>query len=243
MTARRRALPLIPLCLLALAGCTVSAQESATSSQPPVLPATSQEPTGGVLTTSAAAGAISARDQSFGIVLPTGWVDDTAQQPSTVLYLKATQASHHVYASFTVATSVLRSVPSLDDLVSQGMIGQRQQGATVTKLANRTVGGAPAAGYALTRTSDGYPVSQTQYYVVKDNAVLITTMTAASADKASADRAQEELLGSWSWGAPPAPTTTEPSTLPPATDGAPSTGPSATAPGTPPPSTPAATAP
>lgn len=203
VSAQRRSLVLLPLSTLLLSGCALGATDSA-SSTAPALPPTPDSPAVTSLNTQAAPGATAARDRSFGIVVPQGWKNETARHPTTVLYLKAPTPTENVYASFSIVKSVLPEPPPLEDLVNQGMIAQRQKGATVTKVSLRSVGGAPASGYRIDRVSDGHKIAQTQYYVVNGKQILVTTMTAAASTKTQADQTQDAILSSWSWGAPPA---------------------------------------
>ncbi|MDE9365823.1 DcrB-related protein [Luteipulveratus sp. YIM 133132] len=212
MKARRSVVALLPVALLA-AGCS-SPKGVDPSSVPPQLPTTVEAPSATHLETRAAPGALPASDRSFGVLAPAGWANDTTKHPTTVLYLRAPQPSANVYPCFSVVKSVLKDPPALEELVNQGMIAQRQKGATVTKLADRTVGGAPASGYAISRVAQGYDVAQTQYYILNGSQVVVTTMTSAAKDKATATTTQESILTSWSWGTPssaaptPAPSTT-----------------------------------
>ncbi|AKU17627.1 hypothetical protein VV02_20240 [Luteipulveratus mongoliensis] len=197
---------------LLLSGCSQPPSDAASSSVTPELPATLGTPSATRLSTKAVPGAVPAGDRSFGVLPPAGWTNDTAKQRTTVLYLRAPQPSANVYPCFSVVKSVMDKPPALEELVNQGMIAQRQKGATVTKLADRSIGGAPAAGYAITRTSQGFQVVQTQYYIVNGSQIVVTTMTSAAKDKAMATSTQEAILTSWSWGNPPP--TAAPSTTP-----------------------------
>lgn len=195
-----------------LASCTASAKDSALTSQKPSLPTTvaGAEQSATDLTTDSAPGAVAAKDQSFGVAPPEHWVDETAKQRKTVLFLKDPKPTAKIFRAFSVIRTSLDKPLPLNDLVEQGMIGQRQQGATVTKVADRRIGGVPAAGYHMTRTAEkdkgGAKVSQTQYYVVRGTTVYITTLTAAAADRREATKLQDSILNSWSWGAPTKPT-------------------------------------
>ncbi|KNX36524.1 DcrB/PsbP domain-containing protein [Luteipulveratus halotolerans] len=214
MRTRRYARALVPLAVLLSAGCSQTSG-SDPSSVPPALPTTLDQPSPTSLTTKPTLGAVPAADRSFGVLPPSGWINDTARERGTMLYLRAPQPTRNVYPCFTVVKTTMKEPPSLDELVNQGMIAQRQKGSTVTKLASRSIGGAPAEGYTIARVSQGFQVSQTQYYVLNGTQVVVTTMTSAAQDKAAATSTQEAILASWSWGAPLAPKpTTAPSSTP-----------------------------
>lgn len=206
---------LLPLPVAAvLTSCAVSVDESQVPSDAPSLPTTLEVPGPTNLQTDAAEGAVAAKDKSFGVAAPEGWADDTGKQPSTVLFLRSPDQAGKIYPSFSVVRTSLKEPPPLGELVEQGMIAQRQKGATVTRLADRTIGGVPAAGYRMTRTTEEIPVTQTQYYLVQNGSVFITTMTSASSNAGPTGGVQNGILNSWSWGAPPAPSSTPGSTSP-----------------------------
>lgn len=200
---------LLPLPVAAaLTSCAVSVDESQVPSDAPSLPTTLEVPGPTNLQTDPAEGAVAARDKSFGVAVPDGWTNDTGKQPSTVLFLRSPDQAGKIYPSFSVVRTSLKKPPPLGELVEQGMIAQRQKGATVTRLADRTIGGVPAAGYRMTRTTEEIPVTQTQYYLVQNGSVFITTMTSASSNAGATDGVHNGILNSWSWGAPPAPSST-----------------------------------
>lgn len=186
-----------------LSGCAASADPAATSTQAPSLPSSVETAGRTDLQTSAVPGAISARQGAFGLALPAGWRDATADHPDTAVFLTANDPSDKVYPTFSVVRTTMKKEVALTVLVEQGMIAQRQKGATVSKLADRRIGGVPAAGYRMTTTSEKVEVVQTQFFVVRDRTVYITTLTAAAAQDTQAQGVLEQILSSWSWGAPP----------------------------------------
>ncbi|WP_018156716.1 hypothetical protein [Demetria terragena] len=205
----RRALRLLaPLPLVAaLASCSASAENSALTSEQPSLPTTiAQVPSATDLRTTAAPGAIAAKDRAFGVAPPKDWADESSKQAGVVLFLKGPKPDDMIFPTFSVIKSTLDKPLPLDDLVEQGMIGHRQKGGTVTKVANRQVGGAPAAGYRVTRTAttkeSDQSIEQTQYYVVRGDTVYITTMTSSSSAGKATAPVQNTILDSWSWGDP-----------------------------------------
>lgn len=205
MRYHRRAAPVALLFAGALlAGCAASADPGATSSQAPSLPSSLETAGRTDLQTSAVPGAISARGGAFGVALPAQWRDETSEHADTVLFLKASDPADKVYPTFSVVRTSMKKVVALNALVEQGMIAQRQKGATASKLADRTVGGVPSAGYRITTTTDGAEVVQTQYLVVRERTVFIATLTAAVAQEKPALSIQDAILSSWSWGRPPA---------------------------------------
>lgn len=230
MTGRRASRLSLLLLVPVLSSCalttTTPAEEgvSASSSTPE---ATTARPN-----TSAAPGSVSSRDRTFGVVPPTGWTDISHTSRAAQLYLRDPRPQGRVFPSFTVVTTTQRKPPPLEDLVDQGMIAQRQKGATVSRLADRTIGGLPAAGYSMTLEQDDVEVAQSQYYVVNDTTILVVTTTSSPAGRSGVSRAQEALFRSWSWGpgasrmAPPTPTSTSstPSSSASSSTGSPSSG-------------------
>lgn len=224
MRYHRRAAPAALLFAGALlAGCAASADPAATSSQAPSLPSSLETAGRTDLQTSAVPGAISARGGAFGVALPSQWRDETSEHADTVLFLKASDPADKVYPTFSVVRTSMKKVVALNTLVEQGMIAQRQKGATVSKLADRTVGGVPSAGYRITTTADGAEVVQTQYLVVRDRTVYIATLTAAISQEKPALAVQDAILSSWSWGRPPAPPSSASPTSTPSPDASSST--------------------
>lgn len=219
MRYHRRAAPVALLFAGALlAGCAASADPAATSSQAPSLPSSLETAGRTDLQTSAVPGAISARGGAFGVALPAQWRDETSEHADTVLFLKASDPADKVYPTFSVVRTSMKKVVALNTLVEQGMIAQRQKGATVSKLADRTVGGVPSAGYRITATTDGAEVVQTQFFVVRERTVFIATLTAAVAQEKPALGTQDAILSSWSWGRPPALPSSASSTSTPSPD-------------------------
>lgn len=192
-----------------LASCTASANDGALTSQQPTLPTTiaRAEPSATDVQTDSAPGAVAAKHKAFGVAPPERWVDETQKQGKTVLFLKDPKPVDKIFRAFSVIRTTLKKPLPLNDLVEQGMIGQRQKGATVSKVADRRIGGVPASGYRMTRAAKddakgSAKVAQTQYYMVRGNTVYITTTTAAASDNKKATTLQDAILNSWSWGAP-----------------------------------------
>lgn len=193
---------LVAVAAISLTGCAKSATPGSTSSEAPSLPSsmtTTDAPTG-TARTQAAPGSVAARDSSFGTVPPNAWANETAKQPSTVLYLRGNAAVSSVYPTFSVISTPMKEAPAVKEIVQQGVIAQRQKGATVSPAADRQVGGLAASGYTLTRAQDTHQLKQTQYYVARGNTVYVITMTSAPSD-ASVTPALNGLLDNWSWGA------------------------------------------
>ncbi|WP_291520414.1 hypothetical protein [Branchiibius sp. NY16-3462-2] len=146
---------------------------------------------------------------AYAFVQPAAWVVDAGRQTKGVTtYLKAPQPVSGVIPTFTVATSTVTPVPTLDDLATQGAITARQRGATVTNVADRIIGGEPAQGYVVTSstpktgTTGTQALSQTQYFVIHGGTIYVTTFTSSPASAPSLKATQDAILGSWSWTAP-----------------------------------------
>lgn len=186
----------------ALTAC--SGTKSATPSSSTSTTSTTPVPTP---VTSTAAGA--SVYGAYAFVQPAAWIVDAGRQTNGVTtYVKAPQPVSGVIPTFTVATSTVTPVPTLDDLAKQGAITARQRGATVTDAADRVIGGEPAQGYvvtsstARTATSGSQALTQTQYFVIHGGTTYVTTFTSSSAAAASLKPTQDAILASWSWTAP-----------------------------------------
>lgn len=157
--------------------------------------------------TSSATGATSYSAYAF--VIPSGWTTDTARQTKGIVtYLKAPQAVSGVIPTFSVATSNPSAVPALDDVVQQSVYALRQQGSTVTAVADRTIGGEPAKGYTVTgsaatpgasASAARQPISQTQYFTIHASTIYVTTITSSTASAKDLAATQDSILASWSW--------------------------------------------
>lgn len=146
---------------------------------------------------------------AYAFVQPASWIVDAGRQTKGVTtYLKAPQPVSGVIPTFTVATSTVTPVPTLDDLVKQGAITARQRGATVTDAADRVIGGEPAQGYVMTSstpktaTTGSQALTQTQYFVIHGGTIYVTTFTSSAASAAGLKPTQDAILASWSWTAP-----------------------------------------
>ncbi|WP_146202461.1 hypothetical protein [Branchiibius hedensis] len=190
------------LTLAALTACSGTPAANTTSGDATTLSTPAPTPV-----TSTAAGA--SVYGAYAFVQPAAWIVDAGRQTKGVTtYLKAPQPVSGVIPTFTVATSTVKPVPSLDDLAKQGAITARQRSATVTDVADRLIGGEPAQGYVVTSSTPKtgatgtQALSQTQYFVIHDGTIYVTTFTSSTASAASLKPTQDAILASWSWTTP-----------------------------------------
>ncbi len=206
MTGRRilatAALP--ALVCLSLTGCqfTDSTSSSTGTQAPSTVTGAPPESPGPTVVTSPAKGSTKDTKKSFALVVPTGWKKTTKKHKDTVLFLQAPDASNGFYSTFNVIRQQPQPMPDLDDILKQAKISIRQQGAKVHNVQGRDIGGEPAKGYSITRTANGQKIVQTQYFVIHDEAVYTTTMTADADAAGKADQTQEAILSTWSWTTP-----------------------------------------
>lgn len=194
----------VALTVTALAGCSSGSPATPGTGTSSATTSTTSMPS---VVTSAVAGASSYGAYSF--VRPAGWTVDAGRQTKGVAtYLKAPQPVSGVIPTFTVATSTVSPVPTLDDVAKQGAITARQRGATVTEVADRVVGGEPAQGYVVTSstpktgTTGTQALSQSQYFVIHGGTIYVTTFTTSTASAAGLKPTQDAILASWSWSTP-----------------------------------------
>lgn len=202
--ATRRAGSVVVAATLSLSALTACSSAKPTAASGTSTTSTTPAPTP-VTTTAAGASVYGA----YAFVQPPAWIVDAGRQTKGVTtYVKAPQPVSGVIPTFTVATSTVTPVPTLDDLAKQGAITARQRGATVTDAADRTIGGEPAQGYvvtsstAKTATSGSQALTQTQYFVIHGGTIYVTTFTSSTASATSLKPTQDAILASWSWTAP-----------------------------------------
>lgn len=130
---------------------------------------------------------------------PPGWAKATVPNAQISLALKAASQSDGVFTNFNVTSAPAAPGQGLDAYTTAGATQMRQQGATVTPVADRQIGGQDAKGYLVERTYSGAKLAQTQYFVQKGDTVFITTMTSAASQRSDADSTMNSILGSWTW--------------------------------------------
>lgn len=145
------------------------------------------------------AGAEADAAKEFYVTKPPGWAKATVPNAQIKLALKAPSQTGGVYTNFNVTSAPAASGQELDAYTSAGATQMRQQGATVTPVADRKIGGEDAKGYLVERTYSGAKLAQTQYFTQKGSTVYITTMTSAASTKADADSTMNSILSSWTW--------------------------------------------
>ncbi|TWP33739.1 DUF1795 domain-containing protein [Leekyejoonella antrihumi] len=203
---RRRALAfaILPMTAsVALAGCQFGSSTPAASSTPSTSTTTttsSASPTPSVVT-SAVKGSTPGAKKAFRVVVPSGWTNTTSAHKSTVMFLQSKTQAGHFYPTFNVIRQQQTPLPQLGDVVQQAQIAMRQGGATVTQVADRTIGGEPAEGYLANRTANGQQVAQTQYFVIHNGVIYTTTMSSDAGTRTQADQTQDGILDTWSWAA------------------------------------------
>ncbi|MBO1754242.1 DcrB-related protein [Allobranchiibius sp. CTAmp26] len=197
-TARARLAPL----LLVLATGSLAACGSSGSSAPqtPSYPTSTVDLNGPAAgsSTSAYAGSTVSKDKSFSTVLPVGWKAVKSSVSGVVIFVQAPTATHGVRTNFSVLRQAAPGV-ALADMVGQSQASLQQSGYAVTAASPTTVGGIKGEGLTATKTVQGKPVSERQYFVQHGSAVYITTMTSSAADAAGAAAAQTAIFGSWAW--------------------------------------------
>ncbi len=176
---------------------TSSTTSSDTSSSSETSSSSSESPSSSAGSLPAGAEADAAKE--FYVTKPPGWAKATVPNAQIKLALKAPSQTGGVYTNFNVTSAPAASGQELDAYTSAGATQMRQQGATVTPVADRKIGGEDAKGYLVERTYSGAKLAQTQYFTQKGSTVYITTMTSAASTKADADSTLNSILSSWTW--------------------------------------------
>ena len=171
---------------------STSSSSSETSSS-----STSQSPSSSA--GSVPAGAEADSKGEFYVTKPSGWSKASVPNAQISLAIKADAQTDGVFTNLNVTSAPAASGQDVSAYTSAGATQMRQQGATVTPVADRKIGGEDAKGYLVERTYSGAKLTQTQYFVQKGSTVYIATMTSAASQKANADSTMNSILGSWTW--------------------------------------------
>ncbi len=198
MRARRTRGFLLLTTTLVLGGCASTSPVSPTPSSTPsaITPSSTAEPSP---STSVSVGSTADKSKSLAIVPPSGWTTASAPNGSTVLSLQSPTATGEVYTTFNITRNALVKDATLDSLTTEAMTQLRQTGAKVTPVADRTIGGEPAMGYAIERKVQAKDVVQTQFFVIHSDYVYVTTLSSAVPGRDAAEAAQNSVFGTWAW--------------------------------------------
>lgn len=198
MHRRLAVLPVVAL-VLATGGCATTSKVAASSSVPIV---DASSPTSSLPSsapsTSAAAGSVSSSDKSFSLVLPSGW-KPTSHGSDQIFAAKAPSADGTVVSTVNVISASPTKMPNLDDVVTSGELQMRQDGASVSALPSRTIGGEPAQGYSAQRKVKDADITQMQYFVIHGATIFTITTTAATSTAPQLIQLTGGLLDSWAW--------------------------------------------
>lgn len=187
---------------LGTAGCSsgadskdVAATASTFTGAPTETATSSGEPSS--LATRPSPGAVTSKDKSFNFVVPSGW--NLTNNPKALAYLSSATMAHDVAPTIVVTLSDVKPAPDLDETVQMGMMQARQSGDSVTRTPNRSVGGAPSAGFQTEGTYKNVEVRRTYQIIKVGDKLYSVVLTAAKADAAAAANTLNGILASWTW--------------------------------------------
>lgn len=184
--------------VLLLTGCASTSPVSTTTSSASATTSASStaQPSP---STSVQVGASADSSKHFAVVPPSGWTTAKPPNASVVFAVAAPATTDSVHTNFNVVAWPAVAGQTTEDLAGAGATQMRQQGATVTPSANRTIGGLPAFGYVIERTVESKKIVQTQFFVQNANTVYVATTTSAVSSRDAADAAMNSILASWAW--------------------------------------------
>ncbi|GAB3586545.1 hypothetical protein [Calidifontibacter terrae] len=198
MRARRSGGFFLLTSTLLLSGCASTSPVSTNPSSTPSAITTSAAAEA-TPSTSVSVGSTADKSNSLAIVPPSGWQTSAPANASSVLGFQAPTASADIYPTFNITRSALVKKATLDSLTTDAMTQLRQTGAKVTPVADRTIGGEPAMGYLIEQTVQQKAVAQTQFFVVHNEQVYVTTLTSSPQGRTEAEAAQNSMFGTWAW--------------------------------------------
>ncbi|NHN56498.1 DUF1795 domain-containing protein [Calidifontibacter sp. DB0510] len=204
MTSTPRSIALLAISTLALTGCSAAGGAAHTDTSTPTSSATATTsvpaPTT-VTPTTAPTGSTADKNKDFALALPSGWitVDKVAGVGGLALGMRSKAQEDGYYTNITVLRQTAPDTVTLTDLVNQGSTAMRQEGGTVSTIADRRIGGEPAKGYASDRPVQGVKVSQTQFYVLRAGKVYVITLSCSQPRRTAATATLTALLDSWVW--------------------------------------------
>ena len=182
-----------------LSGCATTSSATGDGSAPPAQSASAGPVTAASPSTSAVVGSMTASDRSFSAVRPPDWKGAPPPAKNVVYVTRAAGPSDAVVSNILVSVAAPATVPTLDDVVRQGEIDVRQAGATLSSVADRTIGGEPAKGYGSTRAKDGVQVHQVHYFVTHGDKVFTVVASSAAGQQQAMAATLESFLATWAW--------------------------------------------
>ena len=173
--------------------------------------------------TSPSPGSVVSSDKVFNFVVPGGW--NLSKNPKAVAYLSSATVSNNVAATIAVTRSKVSPAPALDKTVQMAMMQARQDGASVERLPERTVGGEKSVSFTAKSTEKNVDLQRTYTMVAHDKALYVITLTSAQADAKRDEATLASFLATLTWtkkgdknstasGTTPAPVATSTSTPP-----------------------------
>lgn len=140
----------------------------------------------------------SAADGAFVLTVPQGWSEVTDALPGDVeLALQDDAPSGEFVTNLVVAGG--EPVEELAAAVAEAAPEMAGEQGTVRMLEEIRIGGEPAYGYVLTRTTSGVTVAQTQRWVQHGGRLYVLTYSAAGGDQEAAEQVLAGILDSWAW--------------------------------------------
>lgn len=147
--------------------------------------------------TSPSPGAVVSSDKVFNFVVPSGW--NLSKKAQAVAYLSSATVAHNVAPTIAITRSKVSPAPTLDKTVQMAMMQARQDGASVERLPERTVGGEKSVAFTAKSTEKNVELQRTYTMVAHDKALYVITLTSAQADAKRDEATLTSFLAGLTW--------------------------------------------
>lgn len=147
--------------------------------------------------TSPSPGAVVSDDKAFNFVVPQGW--NLSKNPQAITYLSSATVAHDVAPTIVVTRSNVSPAPALEEALQMSMLQSRQDGDSVTRLPDGTIGNEKSVSFTASGKEKNVDITRTYTLVAHDKKMYVITLTSASADRSATDATLHALLASWTW--------------------------------------------
>lgn len=142
-------------------------------------------------------GAVVSSDKVFNFVVPSGW--NLTTNPDAVTYLSSALVAHDVAPTIVITRSKVSPAPALDKTLQMAMMQARQDGESVKRLPERSVGGEKAVAFTATSTEKNVAITRTYTMVAHERALYVVALTSAAADAGKQQSTLDSLLATLTW--------------------------------------------
>lgn len=198
---RHAAAALVAAVLVPLTACSSGANPNDVNATSSTFTNGSQTPTTAAPNPSAittpSPGAVVSSDKVFNFVVPSGW--NLTSNPKAVVYLSSATVEHDVASTIVITRSKVSPAPALDKTLQMSMMQARQDGKSVKRLPERTVGGEKAVAFTASSTEKNVELERTYTIVAHDRALYVIALTSAAADAKKQQQTLDTLLATLTW--------------------------------------------